>query len=610
MTQKGRAWLEGLALAALVFACLGWDLAARGGGIARPSAALTGALSAVPRIVAAAQSVLLWSAATAFATTRWRRAGVALALAVLLTGDSLLFRYYHAPFDRQIAESAFLAWADVRRVLRGVAPTLAGATLAVAAIAYALLAFTSSLRARLARAVGPGARAAFLAGFATSLVVVPVGAGTMDTLPFGAVALVFARPSPVVAGAVALPTFATRRAEAPNVLFILTESVRASDWCGDPAAPCEVAPETHALTRDRVALGQMRAVSSYTAVSFTALTTGRSQGGAKEELARIPTLFDFLPAARTPRGERIHTAYLSSQSRTVFEREEVRRLLDVFVSVEDLVGHEVEDEDTVLPLGVDRLLATRCEQTIVRRDGPSFTFVHFAGTHAPYFVDPAHAPFSPWERTVSWSKLDLLHRAYRNAIFEQDRSVARCVRAFLAAQGARPWAIVFTSDHGEAFGEHGAIHHGQGLHDAQIHVPAWILTSRVDDGALRARAADFTTHLDLAPTVLDLYGALGSPFIAKYTDLFPGASLLGPRQGARPPLAITNCTAMFRCPVNTWGVLGDGRALLAQPWDTDFRCTRLPGNEPADAADPACAPLRDAAGRSFDRHPNGTPLVR
>jgi membrane-anchored protein YejM (alkaline phosphatase superfamily) len=68
--------------------------------------------------------------------------------------------------------------------------------------------------------------------------------------------------------------------------------------------------------------------------------------------------------------------------------------------------------------------------------------------------------------------------------------------------------IVFTSDHGEALGEHGCFGHIVNLYDEMLHVPLVIKPARGHPATrrLRARSGDLVGHVDLAPTVLDLLG--------------------------------------------------------------------------------------------------------
>ncbi|GAC1545045.1 MAG: hypothetical protein NVS3B10_09220 [Polyangiales bacterium] len=381
---------------------------------------------------------------------------------------------------------------------------------------------------------------------------------------------------------------------------------------GGGGAPAP-APETAALTTGRVELAELRAVSSYTALSLSAILTGRSQEGARDAILRSPSLFDFAHAVHDARGARPTVAYFSSQSSTVFEAEQVRAAVDRFASIETIRGHDVEDDANYADLPLDRDVVELFEKTLPELPTPAVTMLHLAGTHAPYFVDPARAPFTPYGHVVTWSGMPELLNAYRDSILEQDRTLARAVRAFLAHASAHPWVIVFTSDHGEAFGEHGAIHHGQNLMDEQVHVPAWIasgngaLTS-VEERALEDHASRFLTHLDLLPTVLDALGVWDNFSVTDHRARMPGRSLLRPYE-ERAPIPVTNCTAMFPCPLNTWGVYAGDRKLVSRVWDGGWSCLALGGipSEERDAreGDPSCERLREFSRRTFPLLPNG-----
>jgi hypothetical protein len=76
---------------------------------------------------------------------------------------------------------------------------------------------------------------------------------------------------------------------------------------------------------------------------------------------------------------------------------------------------------------------------------------------------------------------------------------------------AQPWgvrtAVVISADHGEAFGEHRHYRHGFELWDVLTHVPLMI---RVPGVAPR-RIDTPRSAIDLAPTILDLYGLPPDP---------------------------------------------------------------------------------------------------
>ena len=63
--------------------------------------------------------------------------------------------------------------------------------------------------------------------------------------------------------------------------------------------------------------------------------------------------------------------------------------------------------------------------------------------------------------------------------------------------------IVFTSDHGELFGEHGLLGHGQNHYEQLLHVPLIFAGPGIPKGK---REKNIISNLDLMPTLKDLLG--------------------------------------------------------------------------------------------------------
>lgn len=564
------------------------------------------ARSPVAHGLCALASVALGFAVLQLATTRARRWAAALGYAFIFAVQATAVRFYNAPLDRQLVESAVAAAADVRPVLWQLAPMFTALVAFGALVEYALLSLAPPRAASLRRA---------------GLALVPLLA-----LPFLGLraatpelrmvdALRGLVPTARAAGhaSITLPLLPTKARALPSVLFVFGESVRATDYCSAHVDECPVAPEVNALLPDRVALGTLRSLASYTAISVGAVFTGRTQLGTAQELAAAPTLFDFARQIRAG-SERPHVVYYSAQWSTIFERADALEATDRHLDVEDLFGRKIDDSSDIYTEGVDRHLVDRMVADLPSFPAPQLLTLHLGGTHVPYYMDPADAPFRPYSDVVSWSRLPELHRTYQNAIRAQDREVARAVRTFIAAQGKRPWVVLFTSDHGEAFGEHRAIHHGQNLFDEQLHVPGFVAwgngaLSEAQARDLRAHAAAPTSHLDLLPTLLDLYGVYDSVVLEAYRAELPGSSLLRPAPTTPRALPISNCSAGYRCPLNTWGMLGDAHALVAQAWDGDYACMPLLAHENASApvVDAECTRLREASKVYFERQPNGAP---
>jgi len=363
------------------------------------------------------------------------------------------------------------------------------------------------------------------------------------------------------------------------------------------------------LLPDRIGLQQVRSIASYTAIAVSSLVTGRLQTLPRSEVMASPMLFDYARAVR--KGDvRYEVAYLTAHSSGNFERDDVPQSVDRYLALEMMLGRAVHDDDEEIDKGVDRLLADHAVPLIGELHEPALVVLQFGGTHAPYHVDEADAPFSPWQHTVTWSGLSALHNAYRNAIHDQDKQLARCIRAFLDMAGSNPWIIVFTSDHGEAFGEHAAIHHGQNLYDEQLHVPAFIaegngaLSPDERESLVRWRD-ESVTHLDILPTVLDMLGVLDSFALRSLAPTLVGRSLLRPPRPMQQPIPISNCTGIFTCPFNNWGMLDGFVSIQAQAWDGWWRCVDMRTGQELPMSAAACSSLQAASRAWYPLLPNG-----
>ncbi|MFO0758721.1 MAG: sulfatase-like hydrolase/transferase [Byssovorax sp.] len=531
---------------------------------------------------------------------RRMRALASLLIGVSVAAQVAFYCYYHAPFDDQAALAARLAWADIRPLMIKGSPILLAISLAVGSIEYRWMA-KAPLR--------PRRKLAAMAVVIGLLLGGPLRDGTTEIRTASA-ATTLVRPIPPRPPTEhrMLPPLVSRRARVPSILYVITESVRADDHCKGTGDPCPTSPELHALLPSRVPLTEMRAGSAYTAISLSILLTGRTQIGSREAINAAPDLFDLARAVRSDEGP-VTVHYWSSQSPSFFERTDAPRAVDSFTSADTYLGHVTDDIGEAVTGGLDRRVADECRSRLPSLAPPYVVITHFSGTHAPYFFDESAPTFTPWGRVITWSGMEDLHRAYKNAIVEQDHSVSACVRAFIDAQHGRPYVIVFTSDHGEAFGEHWAIHHGQSFYDEQIHVPAFIAAgggalAPEEEAALQGAGGAFVTHFDLLPTVLDALGVLDHFALKSDVAALPGRSLLRPAPPAVAPIPVSNCSAMWQCPLNAWGMLAGERKLTAQVWDGGWRCFSGRGGE-HEIPLGDCADLVSASRAWFTTKPNG-----
>ncbi len=362
----------------------------------------------------------------------------------------------------------------------------------------------------------------------------------------------------------ALPPLGTR---SRNVLLVLTESVRADANCSAHQDECPPMPELNAAVPHRIPLHQLRANSSATAIELSVIWSGLEPNASREALLSAPLLFDYAHAAG------IESAYWSSHH-PLFAN--TRLYIEDLPTKKKITGTELDSLADVDTGARDELLTARAKEDLPVLKEPFFAVVHFGNTHLPYRIDPNDAPFQPYK--PSKAKEDNLEyrNYYLNAVYLQQKTMANLV-TWIRQQpfGART-VIAYTSDHGEAFLEHGQVGHTGSLYEEEIHVPGWIdapigTLSDAEETHLRGRANEFVFHTDLFSTLLDLMGLLDEQGFASYLRPTVGQSWLRPK-GPAPMLALTNCAGIWGCVFENWAIMRANRKLLAREWDTAWQC--------------------------------------
>lgn len=157
-------------------------------------------------------------------------------------------------------------------------------------------------------------------------------------------------------------------------------------------------------------------------------------------------------------------------------------------------------------------LAAETAEWIRRQDGPWFVHLHFFDPHSPYRgscqscqvmrpVQTGHYPDAKVWRDESPPTPDELENAIRRydaEILDVDRAIGR-----LWARFNGNTALIVTSDHGEAFGEHGDYGHGRSLYPTLLRVPLLVPTPGQRRGR---RAKQLVRGIDIMPTIAELAG--------------------------------------------------------------------------------------------------------
>jgi len=392
-----------------------------------------------------------------------------------------------------------------------------------------------------------------------------------------------------------LPPLTSARKRPPNVLLVLGESIRADASCSAPPPRC-ASPFLDDVAPDRLPLGVLTSQTPNTFSASVLLWTGIAPSADFRAAHSAPTLWEIAHAV----GYR--TAYLSSQNPEyedfgAFTR---RAGIDVNVNALDLGGMEQEQ------LGAPDERAADAALRFVREtppERPYFAVVHLSNTHAPYRVDPALLPFVP-ESPDPLGNVGAFNNRYRDSVRLAERTLSGLLRGVKALPTWDDTAVIFLSDHGEEFREHGGLYHNHTLYEEGVRVPGWLVAGKGAMSppqwlALATHAGHRTYTQDVHETVVDLFGLEDQRATLPLASLVTGRSLLRPHD-ADPAMLLATSTAVWEPDDARYGVMQENRIIIGGPvgsWSC-FDVSMDPG-ERAPRAAGECGDLLAVATREF-----------
>ncbi len=300
-------------------------------------------------------------------------------------------------------------------------------------------------------------------------------------------------------------------------------------------ATAATSPNLDALASEGVRAAQMRSQTAWTIPSIATLFTGMEQerhGIRDVGQALDPELPTLAESFRTA-GYRT-VAFLQNKLVT---RE--TGLASGFGAWNEYPG---ESREMLMP-ALAEFLAQPSNQ-------PLFLYVHLLPPHAPYqppaeFAGRFGAPQGDADGSVAFlgrlaqrapraddPQVQTMRALYDNHVAYGDALLGEVAGLFFA-RGREQSALLFLSDHGEAFGQHEAVGHNTQVHDEMVHVPLVM----VAPGSPLTSGHSFATPIgmpDVAPTMRELFGLL-SPLDGDALAAAPGRSFAGLMEPAAPP---------------------------------------------------------------------------
>lgn len=336
-----------------------------------------------------------------------------------------------------------------------------------------------------------------------------------------------------------------------NVLVILNESLRRQNlktfgYGKDPSPFLTRFIEHHP---DEVfVFNRAYANATITMLSVTSLLTGVNPVQPGAVLHQMPLLFDYGKALD------YRTFFISAQSFAWRNLDQFFEspTLDYFWNKE--IGHAPRVHD----IGTDDRFMLREWKKTLREigDAPFLGVMHTNATHYPYFTNgkPPRKLLERYDRSISF--LDsLLADAF----------------AWLDAEDLlEDTIIIFTSDHGEAFGEHGYSGHVRTYYEEESSIPFWVYIPEKLQPAygpairqLQENTSRRISNIDLVPTVIDLLKLEDLP--EEIHANFLGASLLQPLEAERPIFMLNNNEiSNYKIFTSVGVVMGDYKYILVK----------------------------------------------
>jgi len=317
-------------------------------------------------------------------------------------------------------------------------------------------------------------------------------------------------PDPAVSPTAVPPTAAPPPPKL-NVIVVTIDALRADHmpWHGYER---DVAPHLTQIARESVSYSRAYALSSYTAMSMGGFLAGRYPG----ELQRSGYFFSAYPEQELFFPELLQKAgvrTLSGHAHFYFEQKAgFAQAFDDYRMVEGLSVDNTTDKNVTSPQHVQ--LAIEMLSDPSNTAGQFFAWFHFMDPHDVYVKHEG----------ITYGRDGTIDR-YDGEIRFTDDHLAK-LWSFIDNQ---PWAghtaLIISSDHGEAFGEHKRSRHGFELWDVLVRVPMIIRVPGAE-----ARTIDTPrSHIDLAPTILELMDVPLDPN-------FQGTSLVGELRGGEAPV--------------------------------------------------------------------------
>ena len=301
----------------------------------------------------------------------------------------------------------------------------------------------------------------------------------------------------------------------PNILFILTESLayKHTPMSGNTGSPLS---ELSIMAEHGISFSNFRTIFPATSRSLISSLCGIYPDAGYETITKYKPSFECDSILKNFKKNGYRTGFFTSSIFSYDNLHQAKLMNDFDKKMDFFDFLKFSKTATQFSQAVEEEIVVKSLKEFITNNKPEPFF-------ALYFAFWSHAPYRLPDRDIS--NLPPLERYYETLKYLN--SIFKDINNFLAENGYdKNTIVIFSSDHGEAFGEHDSYTHDGNIWEENIHNPLLIIVPDLNKKMIDPRTA---SNIDIAPTLFYLAGI-------KSSSSWEGQNLLGENFVEKPNL--------------------------------------------------------------------------